>query len=188
MTPKRITDATVEPVSLAEAKLHLRVDHADEDALITRLIKVARVAAEDRTERSLITTTWQITLDAFPDAIALPMPPLLSVTSLQYIDLAGVLRTLSPADYIVDTASQPGYVVPGVDKAWPDTQARINAVTVTYTAGYGATAADVPAPITQWILLAIGDMYANRARSADKPVVPQRFADGLLDLYRMMSF
>jgi hypothetical protein len=60
-------------------------------------------------------------------------------------------------------------------------------LTITYTAGYGPAAADVPAPIKSWLLLAIGDMYANRQRSAERPQVPQGFADSLLDPYRIYA-
>ena len=184
--PKRTGSPATEPVTLADAKAHLRVDGTDEDAYITGLIGVARVAAEERLERTLVSTTWRLTLDGFPDAVKLTMPPIVSVQSLTYWDATGVQQTLAPADYVLDAVSEPGYLVPAPGKAWPSTQSgRINAVTVDYTAGYGATAADVPPPIRHWILLAIGDLYAQRERSAERPVVAQNFADGLLDTYKM---
>ena len=184
--PKRTGSPATEPVTLADAKAHLRVDGTDEDAYITGLIGVARVAAEERLERTLVSTTWRLTLDGFPDAIKLTMPPIVSVQSLTYWDATGVQQTLAPADYVLDAVSEPGYLVPAPGKAWPSTQSgRVNTVTVDYTAGYGATAADVPPPIRHWILLAIGDLYAQRERSAERPVVAQNFADGLLDTYKM---
>lgn len=184
--PKRTGSPANEPVTLADAKQHLRVDGTDEDAYITSLIAVARVTAEERLERTLVATPWLLVLDAFPDAIRLTMPPIVSVQSVTYWDDAGVQQTLDPADYVLDAVSEPGFLVPAPGKAWPATQAgRINAVAVNYTAGYGATAADVPAPIKHWLLLAMGDLYANRERSGEQPLVPQNFADGLLDTYKM---
>lgn len=187
---KRTTQPSLEPVTLADAKLHLREDLADvaNDAYITSLIVTARQHCEDRIQRTLISSSWTLILDSFPAAIELTRPPLISITSLRYIDPAGVLQTLSPADYIVDTGnSETGYVVPAFNKTWPDTQARINAVEVLYVAGYGAAAASVPTPLRQWMLLAIGDMYSTRNASAERPVVPHNFADSLLDAYKIWS-
>lgn len=185
-TPKRTGPPAAEPVTLAEAKLHLRVDGNDEDAYITGLITVARMAAEDRLERSLVNTPWRVALDGFADAITLPMPPIVSVQSLKYWDADGVQQTLAGTGYVLDAASEPGRLVPAPGQAWPATQSgRVNAVEVNYTAGYGPTGSDVPAPVRHWMLLALGDMYANRERSAERPSVPQSFADGLLDPYRL---
>lgn len=180
---RRTTEPATEPVGLAEAKLHLREDQDAEDAAITRLITVARMACEDRLQRTLINTAWEWTLDAFGDLGAVPMPPLVSITSIRYFDDAGALQSMDSSAYRVDAAGEPGRVEPV--NQWPTAQARLNAVTVAYQAGYGTYAADVPAPIRQWILLAIGDMYANRSRSSDRPAVAQDFSDSLLDPYKV---
>jgi uncharacterized phiE125 gp8 family phage protein len=187
MALTKITDASVEPVTLAEAKAHCRIDTSDDDAYLTTLITVARTEAENRMQRTLMTSTWRLLLDFFPDAIRLPMPRVIGVTSLQYVDLDGVLTTLDPSMYSVDVGSEPGWVVPAWDQEWPDTRAQINAVSVLYTAGYGTSAALVPAPLRQWILLAVGEMYEQRERGADKPSVPHQFVDGLLDTYRILA-
>ena len=181
MNPKRITTPT-EPVTLAEAKLHLRgVDDTAEDALITALISAARETCEDRIEGTIPVTGWRLTLDAFPDAIKLPRGPVASVESVKYLDAAGVEQTLSPLDYLVDTASMQGYIVPAYGKAWPDTRGQINAVTVEYTAG----SASAPHALKAWMLLAIGEMFANREASAERPAVAHGFADRLLDPFRV---
>lgn len=178
----KITDATTEPFELAAVKVHLHetlVD-TDNDALITRLIKVARQAAEERTERTLLATTWQIKLDAFPCVIALERPPVVSVAWLKYIDAAGTLQTLDSAAYQVDIAKEPGRVAPAYGYSWPATRLQTyGAVSLQYTAGY-ANAAAIPEQIRQWILLAITEMYENRARSAERPTVPHEFAESLL--------
>lgn len=185
MTPVRIASPVAEPVTLAEAKAHLRVDFADDDAYIEALIATARVAAEERLERTLVNTPWRLTLDGFPAAIKLPMPPLVSVEAVEFRDADGLGMTLDPQDYEVDTINEPGYVVPAPGARWPAVGPGINGVRVSYTAGYGPTGAHVPAPIRHWILLAIGDMYHLRTRSSDKAAVPQHFADSLLDPYRI---
>ncbi len=186
--PHLRTSAPTEPLTLLEAKLHLRVTHEAEDTLISTLISAARDSAEQLLQRALCTSAWQLSLAAFPGgAIALPMPPLVSIQSVQYRDTAGALQTLSASDYLVDAASTPGQILPALDRSWPATQAgHPAAVVVAYTAGYGAPEA-VPAPIKAWMLLAIGDLYANREASSDRPAQLQPFADRLLDPYRLWA-
>lgn len=181
----RTSEPVAEPVTLAQAKAHLRVDVPDDDQYIGTLISVVRTAAEDRLQRTLVHTGWRLTLDKFPLAIRLPMPPLASVQSVQYRNADAQWTTLSSQDYQVDTANEPGFLVPAAGKNWPDVGEGINGVLVNYTAGYGATGANVPMPIRHWLLLALSDLYHHRNRSSDKPAVPQDFADGLLDTYKM---
>ncbi|MFN3375236.1 MAG: hypothetical protein ACK40S_01615 [Burkholderiaceae bacterium] len=189
----KITDATVEPLTLAQAKDHLRetLDDAGNDALIASLITVARQAAEDRLQRTLLQTTWEHTRSAFPVGgapIALPMPRIMAVASVQYRDPAGALQTLPPSAYQLAPGAEPGQLWPTPGTVWPSTQAQHPAaVVVRYTAGYGTQAADVPAPIVQWIKLALTDLYQRRARSSDKPAVPHQFADALLDVHRVLE-
>jgi uncharacterized phiE125 gp8 family phage protein len=187
--PQRTVQPAIEPVTLSEAKTHLRVDDSAEDAYITSLITVARTTAEDRTGRTLITTTWRYTIDEFPDAIPLANPPIISVVSLQYKrDSDGTVVTLNGTEYLLDTVNQPGWIVPAFGKQWPATRDEINSVIVTYTAGYGTTAASVPAPLKQWILLAVGDMYdQSRSLSSERAMVPSKFVDSLLDPYRFFA-
>ena len=187
MAIKRLSEPSSEPVTLAEAKRHLRVDNTDDDDYITALIRVARRASEDRMERTLITTTWKLTLDEFQPSIILPMPRIQAISSVIYNNRSNQQVALSASDWFLDSDSEPGWLVPAISKAWPLTLG-INAVAITYTAGYGVTAESVPMPIRQWILLAVGDMYDQfRSLSAEKPVVPQSFADSLLDPYRFFG-
>ena len=175
----------VQPITLEEAKAQCRVDCADEDALIGSFIGVATQAASDRLQRALVPTRYRLTVDSFPSAIELLLPPVISVESVKYIDTTGTQQTLDPQDFYLDSVSEPGYLVPANGRAWPATLDRINAVEVEYTAGYPGSA--IPEPIKAWILLAVADLYENRTRSAEKPVVPQLFAESLLDTYRIWS-
>lgn len=187
MPTRRIATAAgaTEPVTLAQAKQHLRTDCDDEDVMIGMSITTARTAAEDRLQRALVPSTWQLTLDEWPDVIQLQRPPVQSVEAVRYVDQAGQLQTLPPADYIIDLASEPARIVPAPGKSWPALQDRINAVEVDYVAGYPA--GQVPAPLTAWMLLVLGDLMEQRSRSDSKPAVPQHFADSLLDTYIVYS-
>jgi uncharacterized phiE125 gp8 family phage protein len=174
------------PVSLEEAKQQVRAtDCDDEDGLIGAYIHAATAAASDRLQRALVPTRYRLTLDSFPDAIELILPPIISVQSVKYIDENGDQQTLDPQDYFLDSVSEPGCLVPAAGRAWPTTQDRINAVEVEYTSGYADSA--IPSPIKSWILLATGDLYEQRTRSAEKPVVPQFFAESLLDTYKIWN-
>lgn len=161
----RTVAPTAEPVSLAEAKNHLRVDTdlTADDSLIGVLIQAARERVESWLGQALITQTWQLTLDAFPVwELELPRPPLIAVSSVQYVDGNGTTQTLSSTLYRVDSASRPARIEPAYGQIWPSTRDVSNAAIVTYTAGYGAAGSAVPAAIRQAMLLAIGHWYRNR--------------------------
>lgn len=185
--PRRAGPPVAEPLTLSEVLNHLREDPGVNDAKVLALITVAREACENRTERTMLSAPWRLTMDSFPDAIELQHPPIIAVQSVQFVDQAGVLQTLDPADYTLDNISEPGYLVPAYGKGWPETKCQPNAVVVNYTAGYGAEPGNVPAPLRQWMLLAIGDMYSTRNASNEKPMVKHNFVDGLLDYYRMVG-
>lgn len=185
--PRRAGPPVAEPLTLAETLLHLREDAGVSDARINTLISVARETCEKRTERTMLRTPWRLTVDSFPAAFKLLQPPIIEVLSVQFLDQAGVQQTLDPSDYRLDNVSEPGYLVPAFGRSWPDTLEVPNAVVVNYAAGYGIEPGDVPAPLRQWMLLAVGEMYATRNASAEKPMVRHSFVDGLLDFYRMVG-
>ena len=186
---KLITQPASEPITLAEARAHLRVTHTDEDALITSLITVARADAENELQRSLITQTREIARDTFPAAIELRFGPIIEVVSVKYEDVDGIERTLDPATYRLDTYRLTGLLVPDPEFSWPATRQHVNAVRVRYVAGYGPAASDVPAPIRQWILLRIGTLFEHRESvAAGVTVATVPYVDRLLDPYRAPSF
>ena len=152
-----------EPVTLTEAKAHLRVTASDDDTYIDGLIKLATRYVETFTRRQLVTATWEWKLDAFPPSLFLvPFPPLASVTSIGYTDTQSASQTVSSSDYVVDTHAHPGRISLASGASWPtDPLDQANVVTVTYVAGYGAASA-VPQTFKQAIKLVVSQMYEHR--------------------------
>jgi uncharacterized phiE125 gp8 family phage protein len=154
---------SAEPVSLDLAKLHCRVDHDDEDPLITAYISMARYHVEGFVKASLLPTVWRYRIDeGFPREIRLPTGPVLSAAALEikYVDDAGVLQTLAPSSYqssLGDTA----IIRPAYGEIWPSTRCQMDAVQITFTAGW-ANVETLPAPLRSGVLLMIGQLYANR--------------------------
>lgn len=182
-----ITAPSVEPVTLAEAKLQCKVEHSTDDALITGLIQAFRERAEHELGRALLNQTWELALDAFPEAeIELPKPAVSAIVSVTYIDTNGATQTVSAGNYSLDAATSPAWVLPALNYTWPSTQDVANAVKVRFTTGYGATAATVPEAIKTWIRMQIAAAYANREAVVRGTVseIPNRFVDGLLDPFR----
>jgi len=157
------TAATKKPLSLDEVKAHLNLttDFTDDDELLDSMIDSTIDYIENYLRRSLLTQTITAKYDFFPHCFELERPPLQSITSIQYIDTAGDTQTYSSANYTVDTTSEPARVVEAYGTSWPTTRNIINAVTVTYVAGY-TSAGNVPTQIKQAMKILIGDWYKER--------------------------
>jgi uncharacterized phiE125 gp8 family phage protein len=168
-------------VTLADAKDTLKIDQ-DDTALDSQLaIWVAGITAEAEhsTGRAFVNRPMRVTLDAFPDAIRLSSPTY-SIESIKFVDINGQDQTLSPDDYYTDKVTEPGYVVPASGKAWPATFARINAVTVDYTAGYGPDATTVPPTARVYILARLAEQWDPLVKEF-KDTVKSNFLSRLLD-------
>lgn len=156
-----------EPVTLAEVRSQLRVVSTHEDTHVKGLIAAARTWAENYTGRQFLTATWVLTLDAFPAWIDVPRPPLQEVVSIQYVDTAGDTQTLDEDLYRVSAPSGQmagrARITPALNESWPTTACVIDAVTVTFTAGYGDDAENVPQDIKLAILMRIGSAFENRS-------------------------
>jgi uncharacterized phiE125 gp8 family phage protein len=198
-----VTPPAGEPVSLAEAKQHLRVDGGDDDLLIGSLITAARQAAETKTGRQLITARWKLLLDAFPGplmqsasgasfslpghAILLAKCPVQSVVSIEYLDMNGTTQVMPSSDYVLDAACEPARLTPAFGKTWPPTLPQMGAVSVTFDAGYG-TASAVPEGLKSWIKLRVGSLYGHREEMSVLSrgrIDPLPFVDGLLDGFKV---
>jgi len=168
-TPNHSYSATApasEPVTLAEAKAHLRVGGTTDDTYINTLITAARQWAEMHMGRICITQTITEKWDWFPVGCVMDLRwvPVQSFTSVGYLDSNGDTQTWDASKYAVDTIAQPCRIAPKYGETYPQTRAQINAVTLSYVAGY-ASAGDVPTPIKQAILLMVGEMYEQRETS-----------------------
>ncbi|MCA3017371.1 MAG: phage head-tail connector protein [Burkholderiales bacterium] len=199
-----VTPPAEEPVSLAEAKQHLRVDGGDDDLLIGSLISAARQAAETKTGRQLITARWKLVLDAFPGpslmqsatgasfslpghAILLAKCPVQSAVSIEYLDMNGTTQVMPASDYVLDAACEPARLTPAFGKTWPPTLPQMGAVSVTFDAGYG-TASAVPEGLKSWIKLRVGSLYGHREEMSVLSrgrIDPLPFVDGLLDGFKV---
>jgi uncharacterized phiE125 gp8 family phage protein len=159
MNPTLVAAPVDLPVTLSQAKAHLRVDASDEDALITALIEAATAHLDGWDGilgRALMPQTWEMSLDRFPvREIRLPLGPLVEVVSVTYADADGVTQTVAAEDYEIDPNPVEAWIVPNTD--WPSTMDTINAVTVRWIAGAGC-----PKPARQAILLLVGHWYAHR--------------------------
>lgn len=153
-----VTPATDYAVTLAEAKAHCRVDHADEDTHIQGLIAAATDYVGQYLGRSITEQTWRLSLNDFSDVMILPMGPVSEVSSVKYDDSANAEQTLSTG-FTVDLASDPQRVVRDPDFSWPDVYDGTNKVRIEYVAGYSS----IPASIKHAVLLLIGQWFDNRS-------------------------
>lgn len=199
MTLRIVTDATAEPVSIADIKAHLRLSTASttEDSYLGSLIKVARQYAENFTKRCFLPQTWELTAPTFDgDEIILNRSPLSTEATnvvITYMDAAsGDSTTLSSTVYGVDYDTEPGRVYLLDGQEWPEHWTDRKAVKIQFVAGFpittGASATDTcPEDIEHWIKMRVGSMYENRESLQPNPSglsldrMPRMFVDGLLD-------
>jgi uncharacterized phiE125 gp8 family phage protein len=152
-----------EPLSLADAKLFLRVEHDADDDLIAALIAAARLQIEARTRRALMTQSWRLTRDVWPAGGALPIlpVPLRQATAIGVYDSAGMLQMLDVGNFHIDTASAPAML--SFARAAPPAPGRPHGgIEIDIEAGYGDDAGDVPEPLRQAIRLLVAHWYENR--------------------------
>lgn len=178
MALRLVSAPAVEPVSLAEAKLHLRVDTSADDALIGGLIATARAHVEEmcRPQVAMLTQTWEMLLDAFPDKdeIELRPWPLQSVTSISYTSPAAATTVWPNTNYVVDTYSEPGRVSLVAGVSWPPAPLRrLNGVAIRFVAGYGDAGTAAPLQLRQAVLLLVGHWYENREPVITTGAFPQ---------------
>lgn len=150
------------PVTLAEAKAQCRVDHDDENTLITALIGAAVSELDGWSGtlgRALVTQTWAQAFDGFPLRLRLPMPAA-SVAGVSYVDADGETQTLAADQYVLRRDALGSFVEPAFDVNWPAVRSQSASVTVSFTCG--APAENVDAAIKAALLLRIADLYANR--------------------------
>lgn len=158
--PVVVAGPTVEPVSIEEAKAHLRLDHNYEDVWLMTAIAAAREDAETFTGRALAEQTLELRLDRWPavDELWLPRPPVTAVSWVKYTNELGAQSTLAAETYLVDAGPQAARLRLRVGQAWPGVVLQAGGLVVRYTAGYPV----VPARVKQAILMMVGHLYENR--------------------------
>jgi uncharacterized phiE125 gp8 family phage protein len=147
-------------ITLDEAKTYLRVDSADDNALITTLISVAEDCVEKETRRTLLTQTFELVYDDVGASIEIIKSPLQEVSKIEVIDDAGNKTLVSDALYDVDISGIRGRVQLRSGCSWPDHRGFASFI-ITVKAGYGL-AADVPSALRQAALIALAILYESR--------------------------
>lgn len=178
---KVTVEPNAEPVTLAECKLVARLSATGLDTIIeTIYIPTARRICEQRTGRSLVTQTITKTIDVWPDDgdIRLDFGPVQTISEITYLDDDGATQTVNGATYSLDNADalRPAFVILAQGYTWPSAGDYANAIVVTYAAGYGDAADDVPRELRLWVMAAVAEMIRSGS-----PDIKQGFAGGLLD-------
>lgn len=158
MRARLVTPAVDSVLTLAAAKVFLRVEGSDEDALITDLITSATAHIEQLTGRSICGQEWELSASSFTDEFLLPNGPVRSVEAFTYEPGTGDPVAVDAGLYEVDLVSDPARVLRRSGAVWPNPASSASAVKISYLAGYEA----VPAPLRQAVLLLVGHWYTNR--------------------------
>ncbi len=151
---KLITAPASEPLSVAEAKLFLRIEHTADDALVTRAIAASREAAEQYLRSALLPQIWEYTVaNPYRCEVRLPFGPAQSITSIVATDSAGEENTLDSDTYKL---SVDGSMVLFVNT--PSSEK----IAIRYSASVASDAATLPALIKQGMLHHIAAMLEQR--------------------------
>jgi uncharacterized phiE125 gp8 family phage protein len=186
MASTLLTAPAVEPLTLAEAKAWLRVEHDDEDDLIATLVTAARAQVEAMTRRALVTQHWRLALDAWPadGRIAATPAPVQALTAARVFDTDGEAQEIDTQAFVVDTAAAPG-VIAFVPWAVPAPGRAAAGIALDFACGYGDAAADVPEPLRQAVRVLLAQAYETRAAAA--PDAGAASLAALLAPYRVLS-
>ncbi|MCS0501087.1 head-tail connector protein [Ancylobacter mangrovi] len=180
-----IAGPEVEPLTLAEAKTYLRVDHDAEDALIGSLITAARATVEALTRRVLIDQSWRIVRDAWPASglIAAPVNPLKTITGAHVLDAEGAEVEVSTDALLADTARLPGLIRVACGTV-PVPGRPIAGIAIDVVAGHGADADHVPSPLIEAVRVVLAHFYEHRDEQGAGAAFPARL-DALVAPFRV---
>ncbi len=215
MSLSLVTPATGPLISIADMRAHARVDSTDSDALLLGFLTAATRRAEAITRRQFVPATWRLQMDAWDDVryaryspwvnpaivrltpfhvlgqliIEFPMAPLISVTSFQYVDSGGSTQTLDSSLYSVDTYNEPGRIIQNYGVVWPITRFQMNAVTITFRAGYADLTDTRLDPVKVAVAQIASYWYENReAASPDGLQEIPMGANALLQMERVGGY
>ncbi|HEY4140673.1 MAG TPA: head-tail connector protein [Pseudolabrys sp.] len=182
-----LTAPAVEPVSLAEAKAFLRIEHNDDDDVIEALVSASRIHIETQTRRALMTQAWRLAFDAWPESGRVPVVPgpLQELIAARVYDSNSTAHAVDVHNFVADVGASALAFAPWAVPA----PGRIAAgIELDVTAGFGDAPADVPEPLRQAIRLLTAHWYENRGLAAlgTVTVLPSTVA-ALIAPYRMLS-
>jgi len=164
-----IVDAPlITPITIEEVKAQLRVEHDDDDTILTRLIDVAVAYTDVRGAlgQAMITQKWAQWINANPPQnVSLILGPVQDVTAIKYYDTDGVLQTDDINNYQVFGTDFATVISPKDSFAWPVSQQRSDAIKIEYEIGYGDEITSVPQTIRHALMLLIGHWYDNREQT-----------------------
>jgi uncharacterized phiE125 gp8 family phage protein len=188
-----VTQPAIEPISLTEAREHLRNEGLTaDDSYLGTLITASRQYIENYLNRALIEQTWLQTWDSVPTdgVFEVALNPLISISSFKYYDENGVLQNYST--YQTDTQSDTARLIPNVNTSFPSIQAgRTNVIQLTFKCGYGTTSASVPSVIKHAIKIMIAYLYddnrsgVNLGQGIGSAIVMPKVVEYLLVNYRL---
>lgn len=173
------------PVSIEQARANMRIDGDYMDSFLQAWLEGITAAAEHEIGQCFMRQTWEVRLDAFPAAIDLPHP-VLSVTSVTYLDVDGVEQALAPAAYKLVPECYTSRLVPARHTTWPATSPEPHAVIVTVECGYGDTSEKVPANVQLYLLAKLVEQFDPVTR-AERDTVQSLYIERLLDGCRTHS-
>jgi len=180
-----VTPPSGEPLSLAETKTFLRLDSSDDDLAVSDLITAARQRIETGAGLALLTQGWRLVLDDWPQGrrIELTLAPAASIDQVRTIDADGVVTSVDPAAYVVDTTSRPARLVLKETRFWQRPGREAGGIEIDFTAGFGSEPASVPLPLRQAVMHLVTEAFENREGGERKglpgrlsPIVAQLIA------------
>jgi len=204
---KVTTQPTIEPISIEEAKEHLRLDDDIDDIPVLTFIKAARLWAEKYTGRAFITRTVQQYLDstasildplyegirtgietrAYSNYIELAASPVISVTSINYYNDSDTQSTWATSNYYVDNVNDLGRIYLRDGGTFPTDLRAANGLEINYTAGYGTSRSDIPSDIKLAMLQYMTFAYEHRGeQEGGTPPMPPKILSTLLNPYKII--
>jgi uncharacterized phiE125 gp8 family phage protein len=182
-----VAPPSVLPISVADAKAHMRVDLSEDDVLIGGLVAAAVEATDGQgfLGKAMVTQVWRQWLGNSPSDVRLAIGPVQGITAVKYYDTAGALQADTLGNYETIGTAAARYVRPKAGFSWPTAMVRADAIAIEYESGYGDGAGDVPEPIRLALLMLVAHWYENRATAGEKRLEDLPFGfDDMLMLYR----
>lgn len=160
---QKVSYSAVPSLSVADFKLHNRIDTTTEDNLITSYIKAATDLIEGITGRAIGTTNFLQTFRYFDcREILLMRSKATAIVSIQYLDETNTLQTFNhAANGVTLSVKEPTKLKIADPYDWPSTNLDEDAVRITFTAGYAADG-DIPESLKQAVRFLAAHFYENR--------------------------